>query len=82
MYGALWLLHLIVRGRREADATRFSDPLKPSRDVDAIAKNVIALNKGVAEVDPDPVQHTPVLGDTAVPLGRSLAEGVQRSCAE
>jgi hypothetical protein len=28
--------NVIVSGRRDTDATRLSDPLKPSRDVDAI----------------------------------------------
>ena len=51
------------------DATRLSDPLKPSRDIDAIAENVVSFNQDVAEVDPHPVQHTPVLGETLVALG-------------
>src|SRR6516165_3432864 len=58
--------YLIVGGRRDADATRLSDPLKPSRDIDAIAENVVALDQNVTEIDPDPVQHTLVLGDVFV----------------
>src|SRR5690349_475244 len=61
--------NLIVRGRRDADATRLSDPLKPSRNVDAIAKDVIALDQDVSEIDPDPKQHTAVLGEAFVAFG-------------
>ena len=55
--------NLIVSGRRDADASRLSDPLEPSRDVDTITKNVVALDQDVAEIDADPVQHAVVLGD-------------------
>jgi hypothetical protein len=34
-----------------------------------IPKNVVAFDQDVAEIDPDPKQHTPVLRDTFVPLG-------------
>jgi hypothetical protein len=37
---------------------------------DAIAKNVVvALDEDVAEVDPNPEEHTPVLRDALVALG-------------
>jgi hypothetical protein len=61
--------NLIVGGRRDTNATRLSDPLKPSRYVDAISENVIALDQYVTKVDPDPKQHTSVLRDTFIPLG-------------
>src|SRR6516165_5016727 len=61
--------NLLVGGRRDADAPRLSDPLKPSRDVDAITENIVAVDQNVAKVDPNPKQHTPVLSGAAVPLG-------------
>ena len=61
-------VNLFVSGRRDADAPRFSDPLKPSRNVNAITEDVLALDQDVPEIDPDPKQHTPVLRDTFVPL--------------
>jgi len=36
--------NLFVSERRDTDATRFSDPLKSGRDIDAIAENVITLD--------------------------------------
>jgi hypothetical protein len=61
--------HLIVGRKREADAPRLSDTLKPSRDVDAITENVIAVDQDVPEIDPDPEQHSAVLRGTSVALG-------------
>src|ERR1700750_3131126 len=61
--------NLFVSGCRDIDATRLSNPLKPSRDVDAIAKNVIPLDQDVPEGDADPKQHTPILRDALVALG-------------
>jgi hypothetical protein len=47
--------------------------LKPCRNIDTIAENVIAFDQDVAEVDPDPVQHTPFLWDALIAFGhRSL----------
>jgi len=54
-----------MRGR----CPRLGDTLKPSRDVDAITENVIALDQDVSEIDPDPKQHTPVLRDALVAFG-------------
>src|ERR1700722_13169687 len=62
--------NLIIGRRRDADATGFGDALQPSRDVDAITENIIALNEDVAEVDPDPKQHLPVLRDPLIALGQ------------
>ena len=53
----------------DADATRLSDPLKPRRNIDPVTKNVVAFYQDIAEIDPDPKQHTLVLWDTLVPLG-------------
>src|SRR5258708_6091268 len=67
--------NLIVRRRRDADTSRLSNALKPCSDVDTVPKNVIALDQDVAEVDPDPKQHTPVLRDAFVPLGHHRLNG-------
>ena len=61
--------NLIVSGRRDANAARFRDALKPRRNIDAVTEDVVALDQDVAEVDPDPEQHTLVLRDAIVALG-------------
>ena len=43
--------NLIVGGRRDADAARFRDALKPCRDVDTVAENVVGFNDYVANID-------------------------------
>ena len=37
--------NLIVSRRRDADAARFGDALKPRRNIDAVAKNVVRLRR-------------------------------------
>ena len=44
---------IIVGRRRDADAARFCDALKPRRNVHAIPKDVIRLDNYVADVDAD-----------------------------
>ena len=46
--------HLPPSILRNRDATRFSDSLDPRRDVDAVAKNILAVDDNVADIDPDP----------------------------
>jgi hypothetical protein len=60
---------VIVGRRRDTDAAGFSNALKPRRNIDAVTENVITLDQDVTKVDPDPVQHTPVIRDALVPLG-------------
>ena len=43
------------------DAARVGETLQPSRDVDPVAENLLALDHHVAEVDPDAKLH-PALG--------------------
>jgi hypothetical protein len=45
-----------------ADTAGLRDTLKPHSDVDTVPENVIALDQDVSEVNPDPKQHTPILG--------------------
>src|SRR5450432_3849516 len=42
---------LIVGGRRDADAARFRDALKPRRYIHAVPKNVMRFNNYVANID-------------------------------
>src|SRR5262245_10719976 len=51
--------HLMERIVRHADAARLSQPLQASSDIDAIAKDVIALDDDVTEVDADPKRNAP-----------------------
>ena len=51
---------LVVYGLRDADGAGLSERLQPGCDVDAIAKDVIAIDDHVAEIDPDP-QFEPAL---------------------
>ena len=59
----------IVGRRRDTDAARFGDTLKSCCDIDAVTKDVLTLDQDVSEVDPDPVEHTPVLWNTVVAFG-------------
>ncbi len=63
--------NLIVSRRRYADAAGFGDTLKPGCNVDAVSKNILALDEDVAEVDPHPKQHAPIPGDAVIALGHS-----------
>ena len=47
----------------------FGNALKPCCDIDAITKNIVALDQDVTEIDPDPEQHTSVGRDAIVPFG-------------
>ena len=67
--------NLIVGGRRDADATRFRDALKPRSDVDAVPEDVVALDQDVSEIDPDPEQHPAINGHPFVPFGHHRLHG-------
>src|SRR6266702_1485448 len=53
-------LDLIVGRRRDADAARFCDALKPRRNIYAIPKNVMRLNNHVADIDAHTESNAPV----------------------
>jgi hypothetical protein len=44
---------MVVSRRRDADAARFCDALKPRRNVYAVAKDVMRLDNDVADIDAD-----------------------------
>ena len=59
------------RGRAgDANAPRFRDALQWRRETDAVAKNVVAFDQHVAEIDADTVED-------ALPLPRPVAVGEQ-----
>jgi hypothetical protein len=45
--------NLIIGRRRNADAARFGDTLKPCRNIDAVAENVMGFDDYVADIDTD-----------------------------
>src|SRR5262245_65722686 len=67
--------NLIVSRRRNTNTTGFGNALKSRRDVDAVPKDVLALDQDVPKIDPDPKQHALVLRDPFVPLGHDLLSG-------
>src|SRR3954469_17131522 len=71
--------HLIVGGRREADAARLGDAFESCCDVDAVPKDGIALDQDVAEVDPDAKEHAPLLRSPGVTLGHDCLDGPRAS---
>jgi hypothetical protein len=59
------LLGVIVDASRDAEAAWLANTLEPCCDVDAITKDVMAIDDDVADIDPD-AELEPFLG----PLGR------------
>src|ERR1700719_4712310 len=60
--------HMIERRARDADAARLRDAFEARSDVDAVAKNVVALDKHVTEIDADAEQHALLLADARISL--------------
>ncbi len=56
---------LLVDGLRDADGAGLGERLEPGGDVDAVTKNVVAVDDHVAEIDADP-QLEPALGRNGV----------------
>src|SRR5262252_5815429 len=52
---------MIVGRRRDADAARFCDALKPRRNIHAVAKDVMRLGNYVANIDAHTESNAPVL---------------------
>ena len=49
---------LVVDGLRNADRAGLGERLEPGGDVDAVAKDVVAVDDHIAEIDPDPQLET------------------------
>jgi hypothetical protein len=54
----------------DADATRFSNALKPGGDVDAIAEDIVSLDQHVADVDADAPFHSAFGRGPGIPICR------------
>jgi hypothetical protein len=60
--------HLVAHHARHQNAAGFGQSLQPRRDIDAVAKNVVAVDDHVADIDPDPEIDALVRGDVGVAL--------------
>ena len=58
-----YLLHLLMRGCRQHDATGISQRLQPRGDIDAGPEQIVATHHHITDVDADAEQDAPVLGD-------------------
>ena len=63
--------HMLVRSARNGHATGFGDAFEPRRNIDAVAEDILAFNKHIAEMDADPVEDAPRL-ESAVIAGGHL----------
>jgi hypothetical protein len=59
--------HLVADLARDAKPAGFCKRFEPSRDVHAIAVDVVAVDDDVADVDANPEDDPPVLRDTGIP---------------
>ena len=57
---------LLVNGMGDANGARLGESLEAGSDVDAIAKDVVAIDDHVAKIDTDPELETPVRRDGIV----------------
>ena len=51
---------LIVGGRRDADAARFCDALKPRRNVNAVSKDIMGFDDYITDIYARAESNTPV----------------------
>jgi hypothetical protein len=64
--------NLVLHRTRDADPTRLRESLQAGSDIDGIAKEIVALNDDVADMDADPEPHLLAIGSTRVLLGDGL----------
>ncbi len=57
-------MHLLPDVLGNRDATRFGDAFNPRRHIDAVAKNILAIDDDVANVDANPELYRIGLGPT------------------
>jgi hypothetical protein len=62
------LAHLIAHDPADADPARLSQGLKPGRDVDAVAVDVVVIDDDVAEVEPNSKFDAPLRRHLDIPL--------------
>src|SRR5262249_4016907 len=63
---------VVPNNTRDADDTGLSKSLQPSRDVDPIAEQIVALHDDVADVDADPKPHLLARRSVRILLGDGL----------
>ena len=61
---------VVVNGLRDADGAGLGERLEPGGDVDAIAKDVVAVDNHVAEIDADPQLQAALGRDRVVDRAR------------
>ena len=59
---------LVIHGLRNADGAGLGERLEAGRDVDAVTKDIVAIDNDVAQVDADPKLKTALRGDRLVDL--------------
>ena len=57
---------LVVDRVRDANRAGLREPLEPHGDIDAITKDVVAVDDDITQVDPDPQLETALLRDRLV----------------
>jgi hypothetical protein len=68
------MLHLINNALREADSTGVRYALKPGRNVDPVAKYIVAIADNITKINANAVLNTVLGGDRTVALGHPLLE--------
>ena len=61
--------HLIAHDPADADPARFGQSFQARRDIDAVAKDVVAVNDDVANIDADAKVESLIGGNAFVALG-------------
>jgi hypothetical protein len=60
---------MVAGNARDADAARSRQSLKPGRDVDAVAVNIVGVRDHVADIDPDAKAQAALLGHIQIAVG-------------
>jgi hypothetical protein len=63
--------HLVVNNARNHDPARISESLEPCRDVDAVTKNITAIDYNVANIDADSKLNTLVDRHLGIAIGHT-----------
>jgi len=65
---------LFVHCPGNADPARLGERLQTRRDIDPVAEDVAALDKNVAEIDPDAEPDAPLFGQLHVPVAHAALQ--------
>jgi hypothetical protein len=69
--GFIPVADIFLDGLRDADAAGIGDLLQARRDIDAIAKDVVAINDHVTNIDADTKVESLIRGKSLVALGHA-----------